>query len=75
MNLSKNNFSKSACKFQRPGNIDIEGTVYTYESGKNLFDVVIIGGRKYYQKNMAGYTTDAERIEPIHRSIETHYNI
>ena len=72
MNLSKKNYSKHVCRFRRPGKIDIEGTIYTYESKNDMFDVVIIAGQKHYQKNMGGYT---DRVETIHRNIEKHYNI
>ena len=74
MNLSQNNFCKGACMFKQRG-ITIEGKVYSYASGKDLFDVLILNGLKYYQKNMRGYSIGANMIEPIHREVERHFNI
>ena len=75
MKLSKERFSKGPCRFRTPGKIDVEGTLYTYESQKDIFDIVILNGMKYYQKNMRGYSNRIDVIEPIHCEIERHYNI
>lgn len=75
MRLSKHNFSKSVCQFKQPGKINIEGTIYTYETHKAIFDIAVIKGTKYYQKNMHGYSNRIDSMEPIHYAIESHYNI
>ena len=75
MNLSENNFSSNPCKFKQPDNVDINGTIYTYETDNAIYDIAIINGRKYYQKNMGGYSNLIDNIQPIHYAIENHYNI
>ena len=75
MKLSKNNFSKNLCRFKQPGKIDIEGTTYTYETNNAIYDIAILGGMKYYQKNMGGYSDRIDSIQSIHYEIEKYYNI
>ena len=68
MRLSNNNFYKGSTLLKN-GNGAI---VYTYESYNALYDVMEISGRKYYQKNMGGYS---DKVELIHKAIEKHYGI
>ena len=75
MKLSKDNFSKCSCRFRTIGTIDAEGTIYTYESKDNRYDVAITSGVKSYQLNMNGFDTDIDNIHHIHREIEKHYNV
>lgn len=75
MKLSKDNFYKGVCRFTSPGRIDIEGTVYTYESNNAIYDIAIVSDKKYYQKNMKGYSDSIDDICIIHHAIEKHYNI
>ena len=73
--LNINQFNKTACRFRTPGQIDVEGTTYTYESKHAIYDITVLQGKKYYQKNMAGYHTTIDHITPIHCEIERHYKI
>lgn len=75
MKLSKNNFYFGICRFKRPGKIDIEGIVYTYETNNAIYDVAIVSGVKYYQSNMKGYFADINDAHYIHYAIEKHYKI
>ena len=72
MRLSENNFSKRTCLSGKPSGDKKEVVVYTYETGRAIYDVCIFNGRKYYQKNMRGYTYDQEAI---HKAIEKHFNV
>lgn len=73
MKLSKDNFSKRSKWIKKPGKIDFDVTIYTYESMNNTYNVVTIAGVKLYQINMEGYSTD--KVHHIHCEIEKHYNI
>ena len=73
--LDKKQFNKVACRFREQGKPDIEGTTYSYESRNVLHDITVLGGKKYYQKNMSGYHTTIDHITPIHCEIERHYCI
>lgn len=75
MKLSENNFSNHPCKLKQSGNIDEKGTIYTYETNNAIYDIAVIDGRKYYQKNMGGYSKLINNIQPIHYAIENYYNI
>lgn len=75
MNLSENNFSSNPCNSKQPCSVNVEGTIYTYETKNDLYDIAVIGGRKYYQKNMGGYSNLIDSIQPIHYAIENYYNI
>lgn len=46
--------------------------IYGYESGKALFDVIVVDGVRYFRKSMGGWT-----IAPtdVHRKIIKHFNI
>lgn len=75
MKLSNNNFSKNAYRLKQSGKFYIEGITYTYETRNDIYDITIIDGMKYYQKNMGGYSSRIDSIQPIHYAIENHYNI
>lgn len=75
MRLSENNFSKHTCRFKQKNKIDIEGTEYSYETSKALYDVLVIGDGKYYRVNCKDYSSRIDSIHNIHRAIEKHYNL
>jgi len=72
MHLSQNNFFEGRQTFKTKEGSTITGQVYTYESKLGLFDVLLLNGRKLYQKNMRGYNLTPTKI---HKEIEKHYSI
>jgi len=71
MRLSQNNFFEGRQTFKtREGRL-ITRRIYTYESKTGLFDVLLLDGKKLYQKNMKNCGLPTK----IHREIEKHYSI
>jgi len=74
MNLNKDRFYKTDCLFYLPNEqvLPIEGTIYSYESKKALYDVAVIAGGRAYQTNMRGFSGEKGKY---HELIEEHFNL
>ena len=76
MNLSKNNYFKNEIvRFKLKSGEVKTGTLYGYESKNAIYDVLLLDGMKYYQKNAGGWHNTIDKIDLIHNNIERHFEI
>lgn len=72
--LSEKRFSKSDVTFGEPYGKKEKHTIYSYESGDAIYDVIVIDGVRYPRKN--GRTLRAnEPWDKIHLAIIKHFNL
>ena len=77
MKLSNDRFYSCKVLFRmKDGNaIPKEGMLYTYESGKAIYDVAVLLGEKTYQKNMGGFFHGEEHRTKYHAAVERHFDL
>lgn len=74
MKLAPDRFYKGQYNFKRCANCALETIpLYSYETGKALYDVIQLEGVTYYRVN--GRTWETSSTEAIHKEIVKHFKL